>query len=275
MDNQTNTPMAPQIPNDDVLRKRLTEYRNIICSRSGNHTNVDSIGIWNELVQLEIGKITDYPKNLSTTGMQEEITPQLVRDAFKQVCLRLSHHNILSQECSYENMIGVIDEILSGVIGVSPEGYSILCSTVTWTVVFGLLQIWYKCRHVLSIAEVIHIYNECPFQVERCGVKHSGSTSHDRTTAGGLLKFFYAKLFNALPYIELGRHVWSLWYENDPDLHTDGVGNFVVWLPREMVEDVLNLLPNFLKEKEGEISTTTLAHADTKIILDYFTGWSQ
>lgn len=36
--------------------------------------------------------------------------------------------------------------------------------------------------------------------------------------------------------------VWELWYQNDPVIHRDGVGNFIVWLPREMVEDILQLI---------------------------------
>lgn len=33
--------------------------------------------------------------------------------------------------------------------------------------------------------------------------------------------------------------VWDLWYENDPAKDIDGIGNLTVWLPKEIVEDVL------------------------------------
>lgn len=126
--------------------------------------------------------------------------------------------------------------IIKDLMLIDPQKYDIDVDRVMWKVVLTLLQIWYILSEFVTIGEVIHYY----------GIHSAVSWGNiDNPPLGSRygeeeMRDFYTDLCHDIPKIVTEKAMWELWYENDPATSPDGVGNCTIWLPREMVEDVMS-----------------------------------
>lgn len=151
---------------------------------------------------------------------------------------KLTYHDKLLDKFDIYNTARFIIELLMG--QVIPENGIHLREKI-WDMTFQLTQLVYKYRTTLNSWDIVNMYKlylELPVTAtfdedgNPIGVKRPNSYYSFSSTVN-----------QKLPEFLRWKSMWDLWYENDPAVHNEGVGNLTVWLPRETLEDVMSFKP--------------------------------
>lgn len=123
--------------------------------------------------------------------------------------------------------------------------FPISSSDIIWNIASCLFRRWYERRTEVTLDDVIDIYNEVrrlqlqSEDKERMFGQRNCDVGCRRCMSQRSINLF-SKWFDKNIYAILRNNlIRDLWYQNDPKVHPGGVGNLVVWLPNEMIEDVI------------------------------------
>lgn len=156
------------------------------------------------------------------------------------------------------NTLGELLRLIFGYGSIFP----IPMGETAWCVIFGLVQIWYDVQPMPPLKYMVELYFE--FREERFD---SGKVDHhlgyfvdqddDENDNNVLDMISDTELFDHIyrreyPNILKRVAMWELWEQYDPYKYARGYGNLLVWLPREMVEDTISLMPLCYKLKTTE-----------------------
>lgn len=109
---------------------------------------------------------------------------------------------------------------------------------MVWMAAIPIVQLYYESRKWISLNDIILMYRT------ECGLKTGEYVNESMHRQGA----YYETIFNfhdkAMRTIK--QHVrelaiYDLWDEIDPEKFDTGVGNLTVWIPREIVEDIIEL----------------------------------
>lgn len=124
-----------------------------------------------------------------------------------------------------------------------------------WKSALDLLQVYFKHAPSITVEEVVSLYKTFRGFKEDIIFNHTMYYARPDFDSGGSpandARMFYKFMVEDVPKYQARKEMWELWYHNDPDKHQDGIGNFVVWLPKEILEDILSLGGRLRVEIEG------------------------
>lgn len=124
-----------------------------------------------------------------------------------------------------------------------------------WKAALDLLQVYFKHAPSITVEEVVSLYKTFRGFKEDTIFNHTMYYVRPDFDSGGSpandARMFYRFMVGDVPIYLARKEMWELWYQNDPDKHQDSIGNFVVWLPKEILEDIVSLDGRLRVEIEG------------------------
>lgn len=164
-------------------------------------------------------------------------------------------HKIARDLDSEYNLLHTMNRILKLLYG-QVETFSFPPWKSAWHVYFGIAVAWYECEMKVTLEDVVDFY--CQYKGRRFdtgevnySLGYDGMEDDLRPEAEDVDEFWI--LFRTqVDTMALRREMWELWYQNDPAVNKEGIGNYTVWFPREIVEDIVQFFPIKMRLVEKE-----------------------
>lgn len=207
------------------------------CRKCGKRLNYSqNVTMWRNMFR-NYAMITETRRHVASSCL--EYNTYVRPDMFASIVRTIAETNVLcdDNEKFASDMLEIGNMILRDIYNVDHRSFKILSTNSMWDVIPSLLYIWFRFRRFISAEEFIDCYRvHLLLEDYRCAI----SLGSENDSVLSSMQSFYSDLEHDIPAIVERREMWELWYQNDPEVHKEGVGNRVVWLPREMVEDVIS-----------------------------------
>lgn len=116
-----------------------------------------------------------------------------------------------------------------------------------WHYIFGIAQLYYGFNERISTSYICTLF--------RVFCTHPNAKFNYRMKCGNKsLPWDGYMIFSKLIYHDREKlikriELWNLWDEIDPAIHKDGIGNYLAWLPREKIDDIIEFDKLLVEDK--------------------------
>lgn len=214
---------------------------NLGCPCCGlKKVNTSEIGHWASIFQDSLRSVSPNPRAISTL----QVTWIQFDTALRNTSQALSYRSLdlRMADCTYQLLKSFAKIVLDGLFAPDITNACIPSCSPHWVVLLTLMQICYIFRNKLEVNEIVDLYKVYREKPEGFGVDDKVGYENGTPVPLFILQRFYVLLTHDWKNIKKRDMMWELWCEIDPEEHIEGVGNRVVWLPKEMVEDVMSFL---------------------------------